>query len=336
MSGSAAGVAAAIRSHNAFLLVSHARPDGDAIGSMLAMAFALDALGKRVRLVSKDPVPAAYRTFPGTDRIVVADAVPDVEALAPGAEATIVMECGDLNRPEITGLERPTVINVDHHVGNAMYGTVNWFDGSAAACAEMVADVVDALEVPWTQAIAAHLYLGIATDTGGFRHGPISERTFRACARIAATGLSAAQLSREIFDSFSVGRIRLTGALLNAMALHHDGRLAVLYYDDELLAACGATSDDTDGLVNLPLGAKEVMAVALVRKQEDARFRVSMRSKGDVSVRSVAVQFGGGGHVNAAACSVEGSRGAVTLAIVEAIGAVLSPTAPTNKRRPGD
>lgn len=323
MTNPAADVAAAIRAHDAFLLTSHARPDGDAIGSQLAMAFALDALGKRVRLVNHDPVPAPYRGFPGAGRIEVAPAVPALPGLSPAAEATIVMECSDLGRPEVAGLERPTIINIDHHIGNTMYGTVNWFDASAASCAEMVADVIDALGVAWTRDIAAHLYLGIATDTGGFRHGLISERTFRTCARIAATGVTPADLSREIFDSFSIGRIRLTGAILNAMELHHGGRLAVLYYDDDVLAACGATTDDTDGLVNLPLGAKDVLAVALVRKQTETQYRVSMRSKGAVNVREVAVTHGGGGHVNAAACSVPGSRETVTAAIAEAIGARL-------------
>ncbi len=323
MTGSAADVAAAIRRHDAFLITSHARPDGDAIGSQLAMAFALDALGKRVRMVNHDPVPGPYRSFPGADRIVVSPEAPPLPDLPADAEATIVMECGDLSRPEVAGLERPTVINIDHHIGNTMFGSVNWFDGSAASCAEMVADVIDALGVGWTQEIAAHLYLGIVTDTGGFRHGPISARTFHASARIAATGVSPALLSREIFDSFGVGRIRLTGALLNSMELHYDNRLAVLYYDDEILAACGATSDDTDGLVNLPLGAKDVLAVALVRKQSDTQYRVSMRSKGSVSVRDVAVQHGGGGHVNAAACSIAGSRTSVTTAIVDAIATAL-------------
>jgi len=107
------------------------------------------------------------------------------------------------------------------------------------------------------------------------------------------------------------------------MELHHDNRLAVLYYDDELLKACGAAPDDTDGLVNLPLGAKDVLAVALIRKQGDMQFRVSMRSKGEVSVRDVAVAHGGGGHVNAAACSINGSRESVTAAIVAAIGGAL-------------
>jgi len=324
MSGSAADVAAAIRQHDAFVLTSHARPDGDAIGSQLAMAFALDALGKRVRLVNHDPVPAPFRAFPGADRIIVAAAVPPLSGLPSHAEATIVMECGDLGRPEVAGLERPAVINIDHHVGNTMFGSVNWFDGSAAACTEMVADVIDALGVAWTPEIATHLYLGIATDTGGFRHGPISARTFNVSARVAAAGVSPARLARDIFDSFGIGRIRLTGALLNAMELHHDQRLAVLYYDDDILKACGATSDDTDGLVNLPLGAKDVLAVALVRKQTDTQYRVSMRSKGAVDVRSVAVLYGGGGHVNAAACSASGSRELVTAEIVRAIGRLFS------------
>jgi phosphoesterase RecJ-like protein len=316
---SAVEIAAAIRRHDAFLLTSHARPDGDAIGSQLAMAFALDALGKQVRLVNKDAPPATFASFPGIDRIQILPAAPVLPGLPPDAEATIVMECGDLSRPEVAGLERPAILNIDHHVGNTMFGTVNWFDGTAAACTEMVADVIDALGVAWTPAIATHLYLGIATDTGGFRHGPITTRTFGICARIAATGVSPAGLSREIFDSFGVGRIRLTGAILNAMELHHGNRVAVLYYDDDILAACGATSDDTDGLVNLPLGAKDVLAVALVRKQTDTQYRVSMRSKGAVNVRAVAVQHGGGGHVNASACSVAGSRASVTAAIVDAI-----------------
>src|SRR5215210_5406647 len=108
MSGSAAEIAAAIGGHDAFLITSHARPDGDAIGSQLAMAFALDALGKRVRLVNHDPVPGPYRGFPGADRIIVSAAAPPLADLPSTAEATIVMECGDLTRPEVAGLERPT------------------------------------------------------------------------------------------------------------------------------------------------------------------------------------------------------------------------------------
>ena len=118
------------------------------------------ALGKQVRLLDRDPVPAPYQHFPGVDGI-------EITPRADGpADAVVTLECSDLTRPGLAGLDRYFVINIDHHLGNALYGDVNWFDGSAAACAEMVADVIDALGVAWTPEIATHLYLGIATDTG--------------------------------------------------------------------------------------------------------------------------------------------------------------------------
>jgi len=164
--------------------------------------------------------------------------------------------------------------------------------------------------------------LGIATDTGSFRHGPISSRTFEICQRIAETGVEPARLARQIFDSFGLGRVKLTGALLNAMELHHDHRLAVLEFDDDLLASCGAAIDDTEGLVNLPLGAREVKAVALLKRQSPGVYRVSMRSKGEVDVRGVAMMWGGGGHTNAAGFTITGSQAEVKSAIVAAVGAL--------------
>jgi bifunctional oligoribonuclease and PAP phosphatase NrnA len=313
VTGSAADVAAAIRSRHSFILTSHARPDGDAVGSQLALAFALDALGKAVRIVDRDPVPGPYRSFPGADRVTLARHVDGP------ADAVIVLECSELTRPEVSGLDQYFVINIDHHIGNGLYGAVNWFDASAASCAEMVAGVIDALGVPWTPEIAAHLYLGIVTDTGGFRHGPISARTFDLSRRITEAGVNPAALSRQIFDSFGIGRVKLMGALLNAMELHQRDRLALLRFDDALLTACGATIDDTEGLVNLPLGAKEVVAVALFKGQADGTYRVSLRSKGAVDVRAVAAQWGGGGHTNAAACSIRGEYEAARRAVVDAL-----------------
>lgn len=310
---SAALIAATLRERERFVLTSHARPDGDAIGSQVALAFALRSLGKHVRLVNRDPVPAQYRDFPGIETIEFATRVDGP------TDAVVLLECSDLTRPGLDGLEPYFVVNIDHHLGNGMYGDANWFDGSAAACAEMVADVIDALGVPWTQDIASHLYLGIATDTGGFRHGPISARTFDVCRRIALTGVEAAALSRRIFDSFGIGRVKLTGTMLNQMELVHDGRLALLQFDDALLAACGATIDDTEGLVNVPLGAREVAAVALFKRQADGTARVSLRSKGAVDVRAVAGIWNGGGHTNAAGCTLTGEFDAAKRALVAAL-----------------
>lgn len=310
-------VARAIRERQSFIVTSHARPDGDAIGSQVALALALEALGKTVRMVDRDPVPGPYRMFPAVDRIERTTAV------SGEADACIVLECSDLSRPDVAGLDRYPVINIDHHEGNTGYGVVNWFDATAAACGEMVAELIDALGVTWTRAIAEHLYLAIATDTGGFRYGPMSARTFEVCRRIALTGAEPAALSRQIFDSHSIGRVRLTGAMLAAMELHHGERVAVLYFDDTLLAACGASMDDTEGLVNLPLGARDVVAVALFKRHKPGVYRVSLRSKGDVDVRAVATAWQGGGHRNAAGCTIEGEYDAARRRVVDALGAAL-------------
>ncbi len=304
-----------------FLLTSHARPDGDSIGSQVALALALQALGKTVRIVNRDPAPAPYLAFPGVELIEVAAAVD-------GAfDAAIVLECGELSRPDVAGLDRYPVVNIDHHTGNTGYGALNWYDPSAAACAEMVLDLVDALGVPLTRAMATGLYVAILTDTGSFRHANITARTFDACRRTAAAGVDAAAVARQVFDSSSVGKLKLMGALLGGMRLEAGDRLAVLSLDDEMLRTSGATRDDTEGLVNLPFAAREVRAVAFFKVEGPDEVRVSLRSKGAVDVRAVAVRHGGGGHPNAAGFSVAGTyesvRGRIVSEVADAIA--LSP-----------
>lgn len=301
-----------------FLITSHARPDGDSIGSQMALALALEYLGKQVRVVNADPPPVPYRKFPAVDRIEVAPAVDG------DADAAIVLECSDLSRPGLAGLERFRIVNIDHHPGATPYGAVNWFEPTAAACAELVVAVTDALGVPMTRAIATHVYLAILTDTGSFHHAGITARTFDICRRAVEAGVDPAEMANLVFDSASVGRLRLLGRLLETMAIEADGRLAVLTYDDDLLEALGASPDDTEGLINVPLSARTIEAVALLRGQRGTSdVRVSLRSKGAIDVRQVAHRFGGGGHVNAAGCTLPGPLEAARTAIVEAVAAAL-------------
>jgi phosphoesterase RecJ-like protein len=278
-----------------FLLTSHARPDGDSIGSQLAMAFALDALGKRVRIVNADAAPDHYREFPGVDRIEITPSVPQ----GADADTVIVMECSDLSRTGVSGFEGRYIINIDHHVGNRMYGTLNWFDETAAACGEMVFELIRALDVPLS-------YLAILTDTGSFHHSHISPRTFDICRQTVEAGVNPAAMARRVFDSNSFGKLKLIGALLDSMELADAGRLAVLYMDEAMLAACGCTHNDTEGVINLPLTAREIQAVVFFKVAANGEIRVSMRSKYDVDVRLVATQYGGGGHKNAAGFTVSG------------------------------
>ena len=281
-----------------FLLTSHARPDGDSIGSQLAMAFALDALGKSVRIVNADPAPDHYQDFPGMDRIEIATHV------APDVDAVIVMECSDLSRAGISGLDGEFLINIDHHAGNKLYGAVNWHDESAAACGEMVFDVIRELRVPLNLETATHIYLAILTDTGSFHHSNITPRTFDICRQTVEAGVNPAAMARRVFDSNSFGKLKLIGALLDSMQLADEGRLAILYMDEAMLSTCGCTHNDTEGLINLPLTAREIQAVVFFRVGPSGDVRVSMRSKYDVDVRAVAGKFGGGGHKNAAGFTV--------------------------------
>jgi phosphoesterase RecJ-like protein len=290
----------AVLRRRSFLVTSHARPDGDSIGSQLAMAFALDALAKQVRIVNADAAPDHYQGFPGMERIEIA---PSVDAGT--SDAVIVMECSDPSRTGVAGLDgHPFIINIDHHAGNRMYGVLNWHDESAAACGEMVFDLIRALGVPLSFEIATHIYLAILTDTGSFHHSNITPRTFDICRRTVEAGVNPAAMARRVFDSNSFGKLKLIGALLDRMELQDEGRLAVLYIDDAMLVACGCTHNDTEGIINLPLTAREIQAVAFFRVASTGAVRVSMRSKYDVDVRRVANEFGGGGHKNAAGFSV--------------------------------
>ena len=284
-----------------FLITSHARPDGDSIGSQLAMAYALDALGKDVRLINADPAPLHYMEFPGLERIEIARTFQHTDV-----DAVIVMESGDLKRTGVDGLDGRFVVNIDHHQGNSFYGSLNWVDESAAACGEMVFDLVEALGVPLTIEIATHVYLAILTDTGSFHYSNITPKTFEICRQAVLAGVNPAAMARRVFDQNSFGKLKLIGALLDAMELIDEGRLAVLYLDDAMLAACGCTHNDTEGVINLPLTAREIQAVAFFKVSADGTVRVSMRSKYDVDVRVVANHFGGGGHKNAAGCTVDG------------------------------
>ena len=291
----------AIRARHRFVLSSHTRPDGDSIGSQLAMLYALRALGKEAVAINFDPAPPPLMAFPG---------VPEIR-IAPTAEgdfdAALIMECGDLTRTGVYGFERFFVINIDHHPGNTGYGQINWFDPAAAACAEMVYDLVRALGVPLSLDIATHIYLAILTDTGSFHYSSISPRTFDICRECLEAGVDPVRVARNVYDSNNMGRLKLFGAVLSAMQIDPTGRIAIVYLDHEMARAAGGTYEDTEGLINLPLTVKEIQAVVFFKQHEGEEYRVSMRSKGPIDIGAVAKEFGGGGHKNAAGCTVTGA-----------------------------
>lgn len=290
-----------LRRRQRCVITSHARPDGDAIGSSMAMAYALRDLGKEVRVVSRDAPPPPLLAFPGVPGIEVVTRVDD-----PG-DAVIVMECGDLTRTGIGGLERGFVVNIDHHPGNSMYGALNWLDLSAAACGEMVFDLVGALGVPLSAEMATHVYVAILTDTGSFHYSHITPKTFEICRLCMEAGVSPPAVARSIFDSNTLARLKVFGAVLDRMQLDPTGRIATLTVGDALLAETGGTYEDTEGLINLPLTVKDILAVAFFKENGPGDWRVSLRSKGEIDINAIAKEFGGGGHRNASGCSARGT-----------------------------
>jgi phosphoesterase RecJ-like protein len=295
-----AQVADEIRKRQRFVIASHLRPDGDATGSQLAMAYALRALGKDVRVVSRDKPPTSLDDFPGVGDVEVVSHVDD-----PG-DAVIVMECGELARTGIGGLDRGFVINIDHHLGNTTYGTMNWLDLSAAACGEMVYGLIRELGVPLTREIATHVYVTILTDTGSFHYSNITPRTFEICRECLEAGVDPPAVAHSLFNNGRLGRLRLFGAILGAMEIDPSGRLATLYVDHRITSACGGSYEDIEGLINEPLTVREISAVLMFKEHAPLDWRVSMRSKAAIDINAVAREFGGGGHKNASGCSATG------------------------------
>ena len=306
-------IIAAVRPRRRFVISSHSRPDGDSIGSQLAMAFALRALGKEVTVVNLDAAAPQFMAFAGVRDIRIA---PVAEG---DFDAAIIMECSDYARTGVTGLDRYFTINIDQHPGNTGYGQINWFDPSAAACAEMVFDVVQALGVPLSIEIATHIYIAILTDTGSFHFSNLSPRTFDICRQLLEAGVDPVRIARQVYDSASLGRLKLCGAIMTGMSVDQGGRIAVLYVDHAMATAAGANYDDTEGVINQPLTVKEMQAVIFFKQTESDEYRVSLRSKGEADIGAVAKAFGGGGHKNAAGCTVRGSIDELRKTLVEQV-----------------
>ena len=328
--GAARRICDALLRYRRVVVTSHVRPDGDSVGSSLALAWALRTLGIDARVVHHDRPPIQLADFPGVSDVEVGDSIPA------GTEAAVVLECGDLARTGLSGFDGLPVVNIDHHPGNTGYGDVQWFDGTASALGEMIFEIVAELGVPLTCDMATQLFVAVVTDTGSFRYAGVSPRTFSICARLLEAGADPVSTARRLFDSHTLGRLRLQAAVLQTLDVDESGRLALLTLTEAALAASGGTPEETDGLINLPLSVKSVQAAVFFKEAGTGHWRVSLRSKGDIDVGRVARAFGGGGHKNASGCTLEGPLEQVRASILERIapevaahaGAAPGPLAP--------
>jgi len=294
-----------IRQGNRFLLTSHVNPDGDAIGSELGLARLLRGMGKGAVVWNRDETPPVYRRVAGADRIHVGETPP--VGWPDKFDGTIVLECPG---PDRTGLEEHLdelpVINVDHHLGNQHYGTVNWVDPAAPAVGEMIFRLARTLKLRVDEETANALYLTLVTDTGGFRFSNATAAAFEAAADLVREGAQPAQVARWLYESRPLASLRLLAEMLPTLEVHAEGRVATARLTSEMYERAGASGGDAEGLIDYPRSVAGVDAVALVKALEDGTTKVSLRSRGEVDVERIARGHGGGGHKNAAGYVVEG------------------------------
>jgi bifunctional oligoribonuclease and PAP phosphatase NrnA len=288
-------VAETLKSRRNILLLNHEAPDGDCLGSTLALARALWARGQRATVGSSDGVPEMYRFLPSSDRVVTAIA---------GGEAfdtVVFMECSVPERAgrlaaHAAGI--PLRVNIDHHVSNSGYGDLVLLDVDAAAVAEVVYPVVGALHPRLDADTATCLLTALLTDTGSFHYASVTPRSFRLAAELATAGASPADVFSRVYENRSSASVRLLGAALSRMTLAEDGRVAWTAVTQEMLRETGAAMEESEGIVGA-LRAIRGIRVALLFKEEPEGIHVSLRGL-DVRAHVIAEAFGGGGHAAAA------------------------------------
>jgi bifunctional oligoribonuclease and PAP phosphatase NrnA len=301
-----------IRSRRRFVVSSHARPDGDGIGSALACGQILRIMGKDAVVVMHDGVPRIYQNLPFADLVVQADAVPP-------SDAVILLECDSTRRTLLEGLEKYFLINIDHHVSGRNFAHVNWIDSSVMATAELVYRLARVACVPVDRDIATCLYTALMTDTGSFMFEGTNEHTFTVARELVLAGADPAHCARQIYFGHSTAKMRLLGAALSN--LHREGPLAWISVTQEQMQRFDAREEDCEGLVNYALSISDVQVAIFFRELPDKRFRVSLRSKGEVNVSKVAEHFGGGGHKCASGCSINGPLAECVAQIVDRLRA---------------
>jgi len=293
-----AAIVKVMREGERFLVCSHSRPDGDAVGSVLAMGMLLEQLGKRVDLVTADRIPVVYRGLPGADRMRTAMRVHGPY------DAVILLECDGVERTRLEGLEKFFLINIDHHASGIEFAHINWIDHDAACVGEMVFRLYKALDVQVTPDAANCMYTTVLTDTGGFIYGGTKASTFELARELTLAGADPIRIAQQVYFSTPMSKLLLLGAALQN--LHREGRLAWLWVTHQDMVRSCALEEDCEGIVNFALSIGEVEAAAFLRELPENRIRVSLRSKGKINVAEIAERLGGGGHENAAGCTLDG------------------------------
>ncbi|HRX58120.1 MAG TPA: bifunctional oligoribonuclease/PAP phosphatase NrnA [Eubacteriales bacterium] len=286
--------------HDDLLLIAHVSPDGDTLGSCFALYGALTSLGKRVQIVCEDPVPAVYRFLPFSNRVIAPEA-------AKPAKAAVSVDCADLartGRAEALFAAAEDTLNIDHHGTNDRYAANN-FVQKAGATGELVYGVITALGVPVDQDAASCLYAAVTTDTGNFSYSNTTPDTLRIAAELLETGIDLPEINRKLFRTVPYHKLMLQALAVTKARLYEDGRIGVTALTLAEVESCGASAEDTEGIIDSIRDIDTVEIAAMLREAGDGKIRVSLRGKTCADVSRIATAFGGGGHRLAAGCTME-------------------------------
>lgn len=282
-----------------FVITSHVNPEGDAIGSVIAMGLALEGLGKRVCMVMQDPLPVIYRFLPAADRV-------RRPPVGEEFDTAIVVDCEGIGRVGTAAeavRSASRLLAIDHHPAEVPFGDVEIRDTSAAAAGELIYLLLREWKLAITRDVAECLLTAILVDTGAFRYSNVTPRALRVAAELVEHGADMTRVISEVFESRPQSSIRLMGRALAAMQAAEDGSVTYATLSRGDFVAAGAAENETDGIVNQLLFASGAKVAALFRESDEG-VRVSLRSREGVDVSRIAREFGGGGHVRASGCTV--------------------------------
>jgi len=291
---------------NHVILVTHMNPDGDALGSLFGFAEMLRSLDKKVLCYLEEPVSHIWDFLPGCNQAVIdINEVKQFAGSAGGDVAIISLDCGSAERlgrhkDQLLAIEPFLVI--DHHRGHERYGTDLWLEPDRSSTGEMIYLLGKELGASVSADCAENLYVAICTDTGSFRYDSTSSTTMRIAADLLDRGVNPAEAAANIYDNYSLARLRLMEQVLSTLELYQSEQLAFIHVTREMVDSTGAVEGDTEGFINYPRSLQSVKVAVFLKEAKDGVVGVSMRAKGECDVAAIAALFGGGGHRNAAGC----------------------------------
>ncbi|MDE0826687.1 MAG: bifunctional oligoribonuclease/PAP phosphatase NrnA [Akkermansiaceae bacterium] len=308
--------------HSSFVLCSHARPDGDAIGSVIAMKAMLEGIGKTVVVLNEDGVPDHLKFLSGWEDVVV----PSGEKV--DAEVFIAFDTANQERLGQRCLQAvadvPLVVNIDHHISNEEYGDLFYVDDTAAAVGEIVYDIATQLNLPIPDAARDAMYVAVSTDTGSFQYANTGVRTHRMVADLVERGVKVGEINSAIYHDYPFRRVELLTSLLGTLERSADGRVAWWMLRQDVKDRLEVQPGDSEGLVDVMRAIRGVVACVFFEELKGGDVRISMRSKSKkVNVCEVCAKFGGGGHVMASGARCGGDPDEVMGEVLAALAAAV-------------